>query len=302
MQDIEQRYEIRVDIVPDKGQMPGHADFTFETNPNAAVTPDPEPDFGPPQLPDGYELTPDEDDIVTDPSDLEPVLLSEESERQLSLLDQRKEAKERKRRRRERDDGRDSDRGSRRRESPSADAESAELDSSARDWDMPSFEMVDLEEFQKRDSSKRRERGGRSRRGRGGSGGGGGGRESNVVSAHEILAGLSSTPAPAPTESGDAPAQSETAHDAKSERPRRERGRGSRGGRGRGGTKRGKAADAGAEGAAGAEGGDSPRKARSEESSDSAMSGDDDASNKKKRSFLSRLFGKKAEDAGQTEG
>jgi ribonuclease E len=54
VREVEQRYEIRVDIVPDKAHMPGHADYTFETNPNAEVLPGSEPDFGPPEVPEGY--------------------------------------------------------------------------------------------------------------------------------------------------------------------------------------------------------------------------------------------------------
>ena len=272
VQDIEQRYEIRVDIMPDKAQLPGHADFTFETNPNVVIAPDPEPDFGPPQLPDGYELTPDEDEVVTDPSDLEPVLPSEETERQRSLAEQRKEAKERKRRKRERggDERRaESDTGA------SAEAEGAELvESTARDWDMPSFELVDLAEFQKRDKGgKRRERGGRGRRTRGGTEREG--RESNVVSAHEILAGMAAAPA---SEAAPAPVARET-------KPKRERAaRAAHGERSeRTTTKRVS----------------ETTKVHVEVTASTTPGKVTEETVKKKRSFLSRLFGKKADDAGQ---
>ena len=246
VQEIEQRYEIRIDIVPDKSQMPGHADFTFETNPNATPFPEVEPDFNPPELPEGYEAQ-DADEEVVDPSDLEPVFPSEETERQTSLLEQRREAKERKRRRRggrDRGDRGDRDSGSDGRTMSAAEALAAigapgkdpqpaaqEADTS-RDWDMPSFEMIDAAEFHKRERSRRggrneqrgdrgprpgseaRAEGGEAREargdreprgereGRGERGGRGrrggrdrGGRDSNVVSAHDILAGIVASPA-----------------------------------------------------------------------------------------------------------
>jgi L-amino acid N-acyltransferase YncA len=62
----------------------------------------------------------------------------------------------------------------------------------SRDWDMPTFELLDPEQFQKRERKgrgERGERGGRGRRGRGG-------RDSNVVSAHEILASMAADTAP----------------------------------------------------------------------------------------------------------
>lgn len=213
VQELEQRYEIRIDIVLDKAQMPGHADFTFETNPNATPFPESEPDFSPPELPEGYELSSDEDEVV-DPSDLETVFPSEDTERQNSLAEQRREAKEKKRRRRggERGDREERSGRSSGREMTAAEALAGEVAAEAdtsRDWDMPSFELMDAADFHKRDKNRRGggrdqqprgerserggdrergERGGRSRRG-GRSGGG------NVVSAHEILAGLAASPA-----------------------------------------------------------------------------------------------------------
>ncbi|MBC7793350.1 MAG: Rne/Rng family ribonuclease [Clostridia bacterium] len=198
VQDIEQRYEIRVDVVPDKAQMPGHADFTFETNPSKAAFPEVEPDFGPPELPHGYDAS-DDDDEVVDPADLEPLFPSEETERQNSLLEQRREAKEKKRRRGGEQEERDSGR-----QSASTDDDA---DEGTRDWEMPSFELMDAGEFHKRDKTRssgrksqrgserdeRGERGGRGRRGGRGSNGASNhysnSREGNVVSAHEILAG-----------------------------------------------------------------------------------------------------------------
>ncbi len=261
VQEIEQRYEIRVDIVPDKAHMPGHADYTFETNPNAEVLPETEPDFGPPELPEGYELTPDDEDEVIDPSDLEVVVPSDDTVRIEGLAEQRREAKERKRRRRggrgeERERG---ERGGRDSERAAKSDDASEELSTSRDWDMPTFELLDPEQLKKRERgsggksrgerSERGERGGRGRRSRSG-------RDSNVVSAHEILASMAAdTAAPPP------PAATASA-------PRS----------------------------------DAPAPAKAESDADSPDDGDAGGT-KKKRSFLSRLFGgKKGDGADQSDG
>ncbi|MEZ4273496.1 MAG: Rne/Rng family ribonuclease, partial [Myxococcota bacterium] len=52
IQEIEQRFNVRVEINVDHGLSPGHDDFTFETNPDATPIEWEEPNFGPAILPE----------------------------------------------------------------------------------------------------------------------------------------------------------------------------------------------------------------------------------------------------------
>src|SRR5262249_22302006 len=47
VQDAEQRFNVRIDIVTEHSFLPGQDDFTFETDPNAKPVPLEEPNFGP---------------------------------------------------------------------------------------------------------------------------------------------------------------------------------------------------------------------------------------------------------------
>lgn len=121
LQELENRWGLRIDVVPDKSMLPGQHDFTFETDPDSAPYIAPEPNFGPPELPEGYEppVQNDED-------------LFEEDE-EGSAKSGRK-SKERKT---------SSDRTG----SPPA-----------PDWDLPSFELIDFSEIEIEKPQRRRKR------------------------------------------------------------------------------------------------------------------------------------------------
>lgn len=120
LQDLEERWGLRIDVVPDKSLLPGHHDFTFETDPEADVYVPPEPDFGRPEYPDGFvpETSLDDDGLDEDET--------------------RRERTSKKR-------------GSKRR----ADEDETQ-DKSAPDWDLPTFELIDLDAIDA--PSKRRAR------------------------------------------------------------------------------------------------------------------------------------------------
>src|SRR5690606_22005429 len=101
VQEIEQRYSIRVDVTVEHAFLPGQDDFTFETDPNAVVIPIEEPNFGPAPRFEGEEpLPPDEAEEVSD--------------RVATKDDDDDEEEEAPRGRRRRGRGRDRERGERR--------------------------------------------------------------------------------------------------------------------------------------------------------------------------------------------
>ena len=55
VQEVEKRYSIRVDINPEHSLRAGQDDFTFDTDPHAAVLPIEEPNFGPAPQPEGVD-------------------------------------------------------------------------------------------------------------------------------------------------------------------------------------------------------------------------------------------------------
>jgi len=65
VQELEQRFSVRLDIIAEHSFGPGQDDFTFETDPNATVVPIEEPNFGPaPRFDDGSD-----EDVATDEGD-----------------------------------------------------------------------------------------------------------------------------------------------------------------------------------------------------------------------------------------
>ncbi len=129
LQELEGRWNIRIDVVPDKSMLPGQHDFTFETDPDAPVYVPPEPNFGPPEYPEGWEPQEPEQEEDEDEDDL-----FEEDEKELV-------AKSAKKKRKRKSDGDSEER----------------TDKRAPEWDLPSFELLDLNEIEEpRKPSRRR--------------------------------------------------------------------------------------------------------------------------------------------------
>ncbi|MBI3178789.1 MAG: Rne/Rng family ribonuclease, partial [Deltaproteobacteria bacterium] len=62
VQEMERRYGVTLDIVSERSFMPGQDDISFEADPHAQVVTLTEPNFGPPELPEGYEPEPEEEE------------------------------------------------------------------------------------------------------------------------------------------------------------------------------------------------------------------------------------------------
>ncbi len=127
IQEIEQRYTVRIDVAVEHAFHPGQDDFTFETDPNAEPLPIEEPNFGPaPRFgPDGEELPP------------EPAAESAEADSELSAAENEdKPGRGKKRRRRGSREGRSA--------APVMSAEEALASDGL--LALPSFELVDPEE------------------------------------------------------------------------------------------------------------------------------------------------------------
>lgn len=134
VQEIEQRYGVQIDIVADKTLSPGQDDFGFETDPNATVVPLPEPDFGPPELPED--------------------LLEEADEEEAAQEAGEAKKKRKRRRRRRKKTGADAE------ETPAVAEGEPDDDGSGSTLALPSFELIDLEAY------RRKQGGGKARRGR----------------------------------------------------------------------------------------------------------------------------------------
>lgn len=194
--EIEQRHNIRVDIVPDKSMVPGQVDFTFETNPNAVVLPEPEPDFGPPELPEGYEPEPEEE---AEEMPLLATLAAEEAAAEREEGEEAEEERGRRKRRRRRGKGE----GAVAAKAPGLPKCTLPV---VGEWDLPAFELFDLallgldraparaEEAEEAPGEERAGRGRRRRRGRGAKEGPAPIAELEEVSAAEILAGAPPSP------------------------------------------------------------------------------------------------------------
>jgi ribonuclease E len=67
LQEVERRFDVRIEVQPEHGLASGQSNFTFETNPDAVVLPLEEPNFGPAPRPEDFGEAPpapeeDEDD------------------------------------------------------------------------------------------------------------------------------------------------------------------------------------------------------------------------------------------------
>ncbi|MCK5689963.1 Rne/Rng family ribonuclease, partial [Myxococcota bacterium] len=115
VQAIEQRFGIKIEIEVAKKMGPGMAEYTFEADPTAQIVEIPEPDFGPPALPEDYleDFEEDEEDELEEDED---------------------------------DDAANDD--------TEVNGEDAQTH-----LGMPSFELIDIDDFRKSDRPKRQSRG-----------------------------------------------------------------------------------------------------------------------------------------------
>lgn len=153
VQDVEQRYSVRIEIIADRSLSPGLDDFTFETDPNAQVHVPEEPNFGPAEIPEEVR-----EELRAEAAALEEGL-AEGEEGEESEAESIGDAAVRKRRRR-------------RRKRP-AEAEGNGKAEGAR-LGMPSFELIDPADLDLKPKRERRRperdegevRNGKRRRGR----------------------------------------------------------------------------------------------------------------------------------------
>ncbi|MEO1483513.1 MAG: Rne/Rng family ribonuclease [Myxococcota bacterium] len=165
LQALEARWGLRIDVTPDKSMLPGQHDFTFETDPEAAPYVPPEPNFGPPELPEGYE-----DDLPAAPED-EDVFDEDEADEVAAKSSSRRKRKKK---------------------------SSEPAEKRAPEWDLPAFEFIDHDEIEpEKPKAKRKRKSTRSLEDDGGEGtrkkrarrGGRGRRKKReTVSAAELLA------------------------------------------------------------------------------------------------------------------
>lgn len=227
VQEVERRYNIRVEIIAEHTFASGQDDFTFDTDPNAVVVPLEEPNFGPAPRPDGEPLPDPELDEIDEDEDANERIFAddddedEDDDESAAEDDMDTDFEDRDRGPRTPRRGRGAGRGRKESEGHERQARRAPRDSDSTgdaDLDIPSFVLVDPAELRlkaagprgRRDREEREDRvapiaaledreelnadgtrRGRGRRRRGRSGGGGGRRDEmrtgNVLPASEAL-------------------------------------------------------------------------------------------------------------------
>ena len=171
LQEIERRYNIRVEVIAEHTFASGQDDFTFETDPNAVVIPLEEPNFGPAPRPDYGDMPPDDlDDEDEEDEDDEPIFADDDDEdaddeeerdeedSPEEEMDNDLDDQDRGRRHQRQKGRRDAGRREGFRERPSQRASSRDAEPAGDpSFDIPSFEFVDPAKLRpSQDSSRQR--------------------------------------------------------------------------------------------------------------------------------------------------
>ncbi|MEE8408954.1 MAG: ribonuclease E/G, partial [Myxococcota bacterium] len=138
--EIERRFGARLSIVADKTMAPGQDDLAFETDPDAVVVELPDPDFGPPAIPDDWV---DEEEGAEEEEDEEDDEREDEDEAVADATAGKKRKRRQRRRRGGKGEAGDQVRKGDGRPAPDAKDGNAGTDTLG----LPTFELIDLAEY-----------------------------------------------------------------------------------------------------------------------------------------------------------